>query len=159
MWGLLILPVILLLKSCGDSIFRMSHKKIYMRSLWSVYPRGSQRMFYLLLRFSVGALLVWCSNERFQSFAGRLLHFQSLYFFLISGPFSLNKHSHEIQPWEIFQPSGTGHYLSRGAVRGGGGAGAIWNMTCLMFADPPFSLSMTFQTSPPKERNKKSDMH
>ena len=35
----------------------------------------------LLLRFSVGAFLVWFSNERFQSLAGRLLHFYSLIIF------------------------------------------------------------------------------
>ena len=31
-------------------------------------------------------------------------------------------------------------------IERGRGAGAIWNMACLIFADPPFSLSMTFQT-------------
>ena len=61
----------------------------------------------LLLRFSVGAFLVWFSNERFQSLAGRLLHVYSLIIFFydnikdigryrISGPFSFNKHSYEI---------------------------------------------------------------
>ena len=36
--------------------------------------------------------------------------------------------------------------------RGGGGAGAIWNMTCLIFADPSFSLSRTFQTPLPPSK-------